>query len=72
MNLISFIIIDGNRIIDQCNGPNTAVGKVFRAVNQGQILDVLTKHNVYNVCYCRGKSCHPGIKCQFKKINPFN
>jgi len=49
--------MDG-KCIAKCSGPNTAVGKIFKAVKEGQILDVLTKHAVYNVCYCRGKSCH--------------
>ena len=46
--------------LDTCNGPNTAVGKVFKPMKQSQILDVLTKHDVYNICYCRGKGCHRG------------
>ena len=48
--------------LDTCNGPNVAVGKVFKTIKQSQILDVLTKHDVYNICYCRGKGCHQGKK----------
>ena len=29
-------------------------------------LEILTKHEVYNVCYCRGFSCDPGKFIQFE------
>merc|ERR1712136_371436 len=63
--------MDG-KCIDTCNGPNTAVGKVFKPIKQSQILDVLTKHDVYNICYCRGKGCHRVKKVRIATMKPTN
>merc|ERR1712212_1187951 len=63
--------MDG-KCIDTCNGPNTAVGKVFKSIKQSQILDVLTKHDVYNICYCRGKGCHRVKKVRMATMKPTN
>jgi len=62
-------------VTDKCGGLNTAVGKVYRKVDrkphdmdgtETDFLEILTKHEVYNVCYCRGFSCDPGNVLQFE------
>ena len=62
-------------VTDKCGGLNTAVGKVYRKVERKpddmdgtktDFLEILTKHEVDNVCYCRGFSCDPGKYIKFE------